>query len=350
MKLPKPLLRFWSMFYARNMEFVRDRSSLAWSLIFPFFLLLGFSFTFHRDRPPDAVKVGVSGPQAQSWQARLDALPQVQAVLFEDPAEAKDKLIHHKLDLLLDTAFHPPRYYVSETAPKGYQAEKLVIHEIERQQRPPPALFERQHLKGTEVPYLDWFFPGLLGMNLMFGSIFGVCYVIVRYRKNGVLKRLSATPLTPFEYLSAQLASRMFLQLFTTLVLFGGSMLMFHFQVRGSWLALLLILFFGTTSMVALGMLVGARAESEELVGGLLNLITWPMMFLSEVWFSLEGSPVWLQKLALIFPLTHLITAARKIMNDGAGLTQVSLHLAVLVAMSLIFTALGAWLFRWTRR
>lgn len=351
--MKKSFERFWSMFYARNMEFLRDRSSLTWSFIFPFFLLFGFSFVFNRDKPPDAVKIAVTGPAAQSWQTRIDALPQVQAVVIVDATEARDKLAHHKLDLVLDTAQQPPVYQISETAPKGYQAEQLVIRVLEREalgNRAPPAGFVRQSLRGTEVPYLDWFFPGMLGMNIMFGAVFGVSYVTVRYRKNGVLKRLGATPLKPFEYLSAQLASRMFLLMFTTAVIFGGSMLMFGFQVRGSWLALVLLFFWGAASLIALGIMAAARTESEELVGGVLNMTTWPMMFVSEVWFSLEGSPAWIQQVAQIFPLTHLITGARKVMNDGASLADVSHHLLILIVMTLVFLSISSSLFRWTKR
>lgn len=351
--MKKSFERFWSLFYARNMEFLRDRSSLVWSFVFPFFLLFGFNFMFSRDKPPDAVKIAITGPAAESWLKRIDPLPQVQAVIIPDQAEARDKLAHHKLDLLLDTSKQPPEYHVSETAPKGYQAEQLVIRVLEREahgERAPPSLFARKSLKGTEVPYLDWFFPGLIGMNIMFGAVFGVSYVIVRYRKNGVLKRLSATPLTPFEYLSAQLASRMFLLMFTTAVIFLGSLLLFKFEVRGSWLALALLFFWGAASLIGIGVMAAARTESEELVGGILNLATWPMMFVSEVWFSLEGSPAWIQQAAQIFPLTHLITGARKVMNDGAGLAEVSHHLLILITMTIVFLAIGSFLFRWTRR
>ncbi|MGD8959311.1 MAG: ABC transporter permease, partial [Desulfobacteraceae bacterium] len=88
---------------------------------------------------------------------------------------------------------------------------------------------------------------------------------------------------------------------------------------------------------------------SEEFTSGVLNFITWPMMFLSEVWFSLEGAPRWVWGLAQVFPLTHLISAVRKIMNDGADLAAVRLELAVMLAISAVCLALGARLFSWNR-
>lgn len=342
--------RFWSLFLARNYEFLRDRSAMAWTLLFPFFLLLGFSFLFSRDKPADTVKVAITGPQAAAWQDRVEALPQVSVVRMPDLATGRDKLAHHKVDLLLEARAQTDqlRYWVSDTAPKSYIAERLVVYELaQKGNRGPPPGFERESLKSIEVPYLDWFFPGLLGMNIMYSALFGVGYVIVRYRKNGVLKRFAATPLTAFEFLAAQLASRLFLIVFTTAVLVGGSLLLFGFHVRGSWLALTLTLLLGTASLISLGLVVAARTTSEELAGGLLNLLIWPMMLFSEVWFSLEGSPLWVQKLALIFPLTHMIQAARQIMNDGVGFGAVWGHLAVLAAMTLGCLSLGAWLFRW---
>ena len=73
------------------------------------------------------------------------------------------------------------------------------------------------------------------------------------------------------------------------------------------------------------------------------------MMFLSGVWFSLEGAPQWLKSVARIFPLTHLLNAARKIMHDGAGLLDVSLEIVILSVMTLAFLAMGALMFSWNK-
>ena len=64
-------------------------------------------------------------------------------------------------------------------------------------------------MSGAAVRYADWVLPGVLAMNVMFSSLWGVGWVIVRYRKNGVLRRLKATPLSPFEFLTAQVLSRL---------------------------------------------------------------------------------------------------------------------------------------------
>ena len=202
-------------------------------------------------------------------------------------------------------------------------------------------------MTGVAVRYVDWLFPGILGMNLMFSCLFGVGYVVVRYRKSGFLKRLHATPLSAFEFLGAQVLSRLAIIVTVTSILYVGIGTIIGFHSAGNVALLALLMIVGALSMIALGLTVAARFSSEELVGGVLNLLTWPMMLLSGVWFSLEDSPRWVQWVAHVFPLTHVLDAARAVMLDGAGLAQVAPNLLYLAATTLAFLAFGAWSFRW---
>src|SRR6202040_1679600 len=107
-----------------------------------------------------------------------------------------------------------PRYWVNTDSPKGYITERLLLASATGAQRQP--------VTGAAVRYVDWLFPGILGMNMLFICLFGVGYVVLRYRKSGFLKRLHATPLTAFEFLSAQVLSRLGLLLFVTAILYLG--------------------------------------------------------------------------------------------------------------------------------
>lgn len=186
-------------------------------------------------------------------------------------------------------------------------------------------------------------------MNMMFSCLFGVGYVVVRYRKNGFLKRLRATPLRPIEFIIAQVASRLSLIILITAVIYTGTHLFLDTRMEGSYFALLLIAILGAASMVSLGLMVAARVSSEELAGGLLNLITWPMMLLSGVWFSLEGASPLVQNAAQIFPLTHILDSSRAVMLDGASLIDIAPNLAALALMTAVFLGIGATFFRWNQ-
>lgn len=344
-----PVMRFGrlaAMTWARSLEFLRDRSALGWNIAFPVLMVGAFAFVFAGPGQP-LFKVAVLAPGADA--APLDpqlhpflGVGHVQFYREADLDAAVDKVSHHRVDLLLDLRAQPGRYWVNHESAKGETLEKLL------QAAAGPAL-EAQRVSGAPVRYVDWVVPGLFGLNMMFSCLFGIGYVIVRYRKSGYLKRLNATPLTPLEFLSAQLVSRLALTVTITTLCFAGTNLFLHFRMDGSYLALFLVTVLAAVSMISMGLIVAARVSSEEFAGGVLNLLSWPMMVLSGVFYSLDGAPRAVQFAADLFPLTHFLGAARAIMLEGAALADLGYHLGALALMSVLFLGLGAVMFRWTQ-
>jgi len=332
--------KFLAILHARNMEFIRDKSSLGWNILFPLLLVAGFAFVFSGE-PKDLYKVGVLGDPSQLTGAGAGFFKTkyIQFIPVNDRAKGIDKVDHFQLDLLID-ATAERQYWVNANSPNGYILERL----LKAEGRTP---YRKEVLTGREIRYVDWVVPGILAMNIMFSCLFGVGYVIVRYRKNGFLKRLKATPLTPFPFLLAQMVSRLLLIQTITVLVYAGCNYFIHFQMRGSYATLFLISLTGSVCLISLGLLVAARLSSEELAGGVLNLITWPMMLLSGVWFSLEGANPAVRKIAQFLPLTHIVDGARAIMTEGAGFSQVLPELTILLSMSAVFLAIGSMIFRW---
>ncbi|MBO9490068.1 ABC transporter permease [Endozoicomonas sp. G2_1] len=334
--------RFWAVFQARNLEFFRDRASLGWNLLFPVLLLAGFSFIFSGDGRP-AYKIGIlnQGQALTQVQSPIEqafrATKHIEFVDYGSEEKALRKLDQHGIDLLI--SYPTKQYWLNTESPQGYLAEKIFLGSHQN--------FTRLETNSAGVRYVDWVLPGILAMNMMFSSLFGVGYVIVRYRKNSVLKRLKATPLSAFEFVSAQLASRLFIVMFMSSVVYTGCNFFFDFYMQGSYLDLFIVGAMGAICLISLGLLVASKSKSEELTGGLLNMTSWPMMLLSGVWFSLEGAPQALKTFADFLPLTHLVTGARKVITEGASLADISYHLGILALMSAVFLGLGAWLFDW---
>jgi ABC-type polysaccharide/polyol phosphate export permease len=329
--------RFLAVLRARNKEFWRDRSTLAWNVAFPVLVVLGFAFAFSGDNL-QLYKVGLIGASQDNAQLEFLHTEHLQFIPVSDPDAAKTRVARHQLDMLLD--IEQKRFWVNESSPHGYLLERVL-------KGTGGGAFDKQLVNGREVRYVDWLLPGVLAMNMMFSALFGVGYVIVRYRKNGVLKRLKATPLSALEFLTAQILSRLWLILGVTVLVYVGCDWLIGFTMHGSYLDLFILFALGTFSIISLGLIIAARTASEELASGLLNLLSWPMMFLSGVWFSLEGLHPYVRGLAQLFPLTHLIEGARAIMIDGASLADISGQLLVLGAMSAVFLAIGAYSFRW---
>ena len=334
--------RYLAVLKTRNLEFLRDRAALGWNVALPVFIVVGMWLIFSGGQKP-LFKVAVLNGNTAI--ASIDvAFLKTRYVDFypvDDEAATESKVAHNQIDMLIDLRDTKiPRYWVNETSPKGYILEKILAGETDTH-------YIRATVSGRAINYVDWLVPGVLGMNMMFSCLFGVGYVIVRYRKSGFLKRLNATPLKAFEFIAAQVSSRLLLIMSVTTLVFIGTYWLVGFYMAGNYLLLLLTAVLGAVCMISLGLLVAARVASEEFAGGLLNLASWPMMFLSGVWFSLEGSPMWIQDIAKVFPLTQMLDAARKVMLDGAGLTAIWPQLLSMTCMSALFLALGSFGFKW---
>jgi len=331
--------RIWAIFKARNMEFVRDRSAMGWNFAFPALIVAGFAFAFS-GKPLDMYKVGV----LQTTGAKPDLVffktDYIKFIPQRDREEAIIAVERHQLDMLIDTDNR--RFWINQSSPKGYILERVLYGTLAQLET-----YTRATVTGREVRYVDWVVPGVLAMNMMFSALFGIGFVIVRYRKNGVLKRLKATPLTAFEFLTAQVMSRLWLIMLVAVLVFIGTDYFIDFTMHGAYLDLFIIFTLGSLCMISLSLLVAARVRNEELAGGLLNLISWPMMFLSGVWFSNEGIHPLLQKVAQALPLTHLLDASRAIMIDGSNLAGVSSQLFILLIMTAVFMLMGAMSFKW---
>jgi ABC-type multidrug transport system permease subunit len=336
--------KFLALLVARNKEFYRDKGTLGWTFLFPFIVLAGFAYGYSGRQDPllqlrATPAAAVDAPALKA----VGALPGVKLVGADDPAAALQKLERYEVDAVVTAGPGGTlTYRLNEDSDKGRLAEHLL-----REAAGPGARLVRVPVAGRHIRYADWLLPGLLAMNIMFGSMFGVGYVIVRYRKNGVLKRLRATPLGAFQFLAAQLVSRMLLMVLTSWVVLLGARVVIGFRPQGSWLDFTVFLAISAMAMIAVGLVVAARIASEEVADGILNMMTWPMIFLSGIWFSLDGASPWVLRAAQLVPLKHVVDGLRAILIEGAPIAQLGPQIAVLAAISVALTALGSAIFRW---
>jgi len=327
--------RMKAVFIARNLEYLRDRASFGWNLVFPVLIVFALAVVF--SGPPRALFTITT--ISSDDLPELVEFPGVEAIETDRP-KALDRLSRQQTDLVVEVVDGSVNYWVNGNSASGAILELLLTY---TETRP----LKRWETDGDAIRYVDWVVPGILGMNMMYSALWGVGYVVVRYRQSGYLRRLKATPLTKFEFLSAQVLSRLLVTLTASTIVFVGTNLILDYKMVGSIWLLFLIALMGGLAMITLGLAIACRTESKEFADGLLNAVTFPMLLLSGVWFSLDGSPEWVQMFAQVLPLTHVLEAARAVMLDNAGFADITIHLAVLVGFCIVGMALSIKLFKW---
>jgi ABC-2 type transport system permease protein len=335
---------------ARIREFHREPEIVFWVYGFPALMVIALGLAF-RDRPVEAVSVDIqAGPHAAIAEKALANNDRFKAETLPE-AEARRHLRTGKVDLVVVVkSVSPPTIeYVYDVArPEGVLARSTVDDAIERSLgRKDLAQTADAHVKEPGARYIDFLVPGLLGMSIMGGGLWGVGFVIVDMRVRKVLKRLLATPMRRTDFLGAIMISRLVLLIPEVLVLLAISWLLFGVTVFGSLGTLLLLIVIGAGAFAGLGLLVASRAKTIEAVSGLMNLVMLPMWLTSGIFFSSERFPELMQPIIRALPLTLLIDALRSVMLEGASLSSQLLRIGALIAWGAVSFVIALRYFRW---
>src|SRR5262249_22575679 len=195
--------------------------------------------------------------------------------------------------------------------------------------------------------YIDFLVPGLLGMSIMGGGLWGVGFAIVDLRIRKVLKRFMATPMRKVDFLGAILLSRLLFLLPEVVILLLFAWLAFGVVIQGSLLTVVLLILAGSLAFSGVGLLVASRAKTMEAVSGLMNLVMLPMWVLSGIFFSSDRFPDSAQPFIKALPLTALNNAMRNVTLEGASLAMQWPELSILAAWGVGSFVLALWWFRW---
>lgn len=354
----------------RLREFFREPEAIFWVYGFPVLLAIGLGIAF-RDKPPDLLRVNVqieggtgggtsaagataTGDAAAGDAAASDATVRALAAIKGIRAtpcrgqECLDRLRLGRTDIVVVPGASI-EYVFDPTRPESVLARTRVDDALQRASgRADPVPTRDQPVTQPGSRYIDFLIPGLLGMNLMGGGLWGIGFVIVDMRVRKLLKRLVATPMRRGDFLISMMTSRIVFMLPEVALLLLAGALLFNVSVRGSLVAVVAVCLLGAVSFAGLGLLVASRAQKIETVSGLMNVVMLPMWLLSGIFFSSDRFPDMLQPVIRALPLTMLIDALRAVILEGATLGSQGVRLAGLFLWGGVSFVLALRWFRWS--
>jgi ABC-type multidrug transport system permease subunit len=356
--------RYWplgQLVLARLREFLREPEAVFWVYGFPILMTVGLGIAF-KNRPIEEISVViVEGPAAQATRDALSSSKTSERFDVEIvPAdEARRRLRTGRTALVVDSgrkdssqneANDEPRYIYQfdPTRADSVLARKAVDDQLQRAAgREDPAQTELVEMNEPGGRYIDFLVPGLLGMSLMGGGLWGVGFVTVDMRVRKLLKRFLATPMKKTDFLMGIMISRMLFMVPEVLALLVFARYAFGVVNHGSTLAVTFLILLGAVTFSGIGLLAASRAKTIEAVSGIMNLVMVPMWIFSGIFFSSERFPDAVQPFIKALPLTPLISSLRAVMLEGMSLTQLVTPIAIMTAWSVISFALALRWFRW---
>jgi len=337
---------------SRLREFYREPAAVFWVYVFPLLMAVALGIAF-RERPVEHITVDVredvGSPEAvaaiKERLARDDQF-EVHGVTGD---EWMKRLRSGKTNLVIAPASdggyelwdEPNR---TETVLARHAVKSAIYKPTTAATAP---RLDERHLEEKGNRYIDFLLPGLLGMNLMGGGLWGVGYVVADMRIRKLLKRFLATPMRRRDFLLSVMLSRMLFTVPEVLVLLLFGYLVFDVRNQGSLAALVFLIVFGAATFGGLGLLVASRAKTIETVSGLMNLVMLPMYIVSGVFFSSERFPELVQPIINVLPLTAMNNALRGVMLEGKSLAELGFELSVLAVWGFIPFAVALKIFRW---
>jgi ABC-2 type transport system permease protein len=205
--------------------------------------------------------------------------------------------------------------------------------------------FTVQQVGSQVYTYIDYLIPGLIGFSILTSPMFSMVDVASSYRKDGIFRQLSLTPLTRAEWLTSHILWYMGLTFVTAGIMIGAGIALFGAHVEVT-LSLIPFLIVGPFLFVSLGMLAGSVAKTPESAALIGNIITFPMMFLSGTFFQVSMFPPALQSFAHVLPLYYIIDGMNQVMlftNTTRALTDVVIAFAAAIVLFLLAVRFFKW-------
>ncbi|UJF33930.1 ABC transporter permease [Paenibacillus hexagrammi] len=348
--------------------FSRNRSVIFFSLLFPILLMVALGSLLGGGNSVSVTAAVVDEDRTADSRELIDSVKALQVVDVDeklDQSQAMDALKKGDLQLVVvipkdystsvktaDTITQLPVYY-DETniaaTQLGLQLVNQAADQISKKliQYKQTLTVKPIGIQAIKLAYIDFLVPGIVSMMIMTSNLNGVSGQIAAWRERGILRRMQSTTLKASTFISAQISARLLLNGLQALIVLLIAYLFFDVQVRGSWLLLIAGVVLGTLTFMSIGFIIASIAKTPESAGPIAGFISFPLLFVGNVFFPIKNMPELLQPVVKLLPITHLSTLLRQVMNVGADLTTLWPEFALLSGWMIVAFLIASYTFKW---
>ncbi len=376
---------------ASTLMYFRDKTAMFFSFLFPIIFLVIFGFISQNDSITINIayinqsNTGVSQAFDQALSAQIidnrlgDEANEVrmfkndnevQNVLSEEGYDSARVLIEEKLNqgdlaaailvpedfgekneghivLLVDASNQFAG--VVEDAVSGILGEfnlEVVARTIDGEV-PKPYTHSSESVQPSDLGGVDFVIPGIIAFSVMSLGLFSVSQAFVSYKSSGALRRLQTAPLNPLQFLVAQSITRLLMTALNVLIMVVIAVVLFDFNIRGTLIEFVIFGTLGAVMFLGMGFAIAGWAKNENQAAPITNIIFFPLMFLSGIFFPIEMLPDWLRPVAEILPPAFLADGLREIANNAQHIWELGPQLAGIAIWTIIVYFIAVKIFRW---
>jgi ABC-2 type transport system permease protein len=355
------------LFFANLKMMIRGRQSLFWALAFPLMFTVIFGFFF------GSGNVGAGGTIAlinnsdsqisQSMEKAFESTDVFKVKKETDVNAARDELKKNQIGAIVEipqnfgnladptsprkiTIIDDPANAQVNSAVTGFVNQFLTQTDFQIQKAVPIFSILEEKTNSRELTYFDFVLMGLIGLALMNASIQGIAITMANYREDKILKRITTTPLPSWKFVSAEVLSRLVLNIVQVSFILAVGVYGFHAHIYGNVLLIYVFALIGGLLFQTIGFLVASATKTTDAAQGMSVAITIPMMFLAGVFFPIDSLPKWLFSIVQYLPLAPLLRIIRTIgLEAGSPFTN-PINIVIVFAWIVIGLGISIWRFR----
>jgi ABC-2 type transport system permease protein len=192
----------------------------------------------------------------------------------------------------------------------------------------------------------NFIIPGLVAVLVQIVAMVLAAVAIVRERERGTLEQLLVTPINPLGLMLGKLGPYLFIGVAEMVVILAAMRFGFSVPIRGSLVFLFVIAFFYLFALLALGLFVSTRTNTQAEALQMAQMFLLPSIFLSGYIFPMEGLPWILRTIGRVLPATHMVAIMRGVVLRDAGPLDLWPHVLALVAISIALVWMSVKRFR----
>lgn len=326
------------LFWADLKMLLRNRQAFIWALIFPLIFTIIFGLFFGKNNNGFTGSIAIINQSSSELSKSInDGLHKSDLFTFKDEPNldtAKEEVQKAKLSAVL---FIPENF--AKTGPDSSNKISIYFDPANAQTASvltsfinsylTEASFQIQHAKqlfvvdqvktgsGNPFNYFDFVLVGILGMALMNGSIIGISITISKYREDKILKRITSTPVKGWQFIGAEVLSRLVLNVIQIGLILSVGVYFFHAHIYGNLAVVFALAMLGGILFQLIGFTIASFAKTADAAQSMSQAFSIPMMFLAGVFFPIDSLPRWLGNVVQYLPLAPLLRTLRNVALEG---------------------------------
>lgn len=363
------MMKVISLAKASMKRFWRDPTALFFTIFFPLIFLVIFGAIFGGDGGDFNSKVAFFSESdtefANNFITQADEDPSFDIEEFESYEEAEESLTRSQIDAILQL---PAEFgQINEQGkPSGQmnvqflesraddsQALLAVLNGVftginqEIDPYEPPFTVNAEPLSKAALDGLDYLVSGILGFAIMGLAIFGMANGFTSDKKTGAIARLRAAPIKSYHVVLSTAMVYAVLGIVSVLLIIITATLMYDFDMVGDWFSFAAFTVLSTISLLGIGLIIGGWAKNDKQAAPIAQLVAFPMMFLSGVFFPVFLMPEWLQNISKFIPLTPVNEGLRLITAEGLTIFDLGSEILILLGWGVVSYLVAFRVFRW---